>query len=160
VVCGVACVLSEFPGRRAAHDGTAHAAREAYALALDVSARVLPDLQRLRIVAEVDTDLLEDGIGVVLEQLQPVSCEHLVVRDLPCDVRHERVTARGTRGDLGLAATRTPGSHRRARPLLLIHGALWAAPAGRTDRFAACTSPSAPPQGVPTTGRSMKVALS
>ena len=79
---GIARVLGELPRRGAAHDAAAHAAREVHALALDVGAGVLPDLERLGVVAEVDADLLENGVGIVLHQREPFLAQHLVVGDL------------------------------------------------------------------------------
>jgi len=121
VVRGIARVLREFLRRGAAHDGATHAAREVHPLALDVRARVLPQLQRLRIVAEVDADLLEDGVGIVLEELEALGAEYLVVGDLPRDVGNEGVAASGARGDLGVPSARTPGARRLSR-WLLFHG--------------------------------------
>src|SRR5262249_23249801 len=121
VVRGVTRVLREFPRRGAAHDGAAHAARKMHPLALDVGTGVLPQLQRLRLVAEVDADLLENGVGVVLEQFEPLAAKHLVVRNLSGYVGDEGMAASGARGNLGLAPARTPGARRRSR-WLLFHG--------------------------------------
>jgi len=44
-----------------------------HSLALDVSARRPPDLERLRVVAEIDADLLENSVGVVFHQRQTFS---------------------------------------------------------------------------------------
>src|SRR5213595_4264731 len=82
-------ILREFLRRRTPHDAAAHAAWKAHPLALDVGARVLPDLERLRILAEIDADLFEDRVGVVLEKFQSLAPQHLVIRDLAGDVRHE-----------------------------------------------------------------------
>src|SRR4029077_18267710 len=120
VARGVACVLGELLRRRAAHDAAAHAAREAQALALDVGTGVLPEFERFRIVAEIDADLLENRVGVVLEELEPPGGQRLVVRNVARDVGYEGVAARGAGRDLGIAATRTAGSRCRGW-LLLIH---------------------------------------
>jgi len=74
--------------------------------ALDVGAGVLPQLERLRILAEVDADLLENGVGVVLEELETLAPEHLVVRNLAGDVRDEGVAARRAGRNLGVATAR------------------------------------------------------
>src|SRR6516162_2711536 len=121
VAGGGARVLREFPRRGAPHDGAAHAARETHALALDVGAGVLPQLQRLCVVAEVDADLLEDGVGVVLEQLESLVAEHLVVGNLSRYVGNEGMAASGARSNLGIASAGTPGAHRLTR-WLLFHG--------------------------------------
>ena len=43
-------------------------AREADALALDVGAGVVEQAQRVGVAAELETDLLEDRVGVVLDE--------------------------------------------------------------------------------------------
>ena len=53
-----------------------------HALALDVGAGVLPQRQRLGIVAEIDADLLEHRVGIGLDQRQAFLVEHLVDVDL------------------------------------------------------------------------------
>ena len=121
VARGVTRVLREFPRRGAAHDGAAHAAREMHALALDVGSGILPQLQRLRVIAEVDADLLEYGVGVVLEELEPLAAEHLVVGNLSGYIGNEGMAASGARSDLGVASAPTPGA-RRLRRWLLFHG--------------------------------------
>ena len=66
-------------------------------LAPHVGAGRLPDLERLGIVAKVDADLLEDGIGIALEKTQALLGQHLVVGDLAGDVREPRRRARAAR---------------------------------------------------------------
>jgi hypothetical protein len=102
----VARVLRELARCGGLHQLAAHAARESHAFALHVGAGRLEQRQRLRVVAEVDADLLQDGVGVVLEQLEAVVAQHFVARDLACDVRHEIMRPRRARGALGIAPTR------------------------------------------------------
>ena len=59
------------------HDLPGEAAREAHALAVDVGARVLEQPERLGRLAEVDPDLLEHGVGVLLDQREMLLREHL-----------------------------------------------------------------------------------
>src|SRR5262249_23951922 len=122
---GVARVLREFPRRGVADDRAAHPAWKAHALALDIRAGILPQLQRLRIVAEGDADLLEEGVGIVLEQLEPLWAEHPVVGNLSGYVGTEGMAWSGARSDLGLAPTGPPGAHRLTR-WLLFHGLILA----------------------------------
>ena len=63
--CRVAGVLGVRLRRARLDDLAAHAARELDQLALDVRAGVRERLQRLRVAAEDDPDLLEDRVGVV-----------------------------------------------------------------------------------------------
>ncbi len=155
----VAGVLGEFARCRALHQRAAHAAREADALALDVSPGGLPQRKALRIIAEVQADLLEDRVGIVLEQRQALLAQDLVVRDVAGDVGDEGRAARGAGGDLGITAARATRTGGRGRLLLRIHGYPDRGRCGSrgpekpimvprgppTDRFAAWTSPSAPP---------------
>jgi len=57
-----------------------------HALALDVGSGGFPNLDRLGVVAKIDADFLENGIGIVLEQRQPFFGENLVVGNLAGDV--------------------------------------------------------------------------
>src|SRR5579871_2988255 len=118
-------MLHEFLRSRPLHDRATHAAREVHALTLDVGAGLLPDLDRLGVVAKIDADLLEDGIGVALEQLKSFLAEHLPIWDLARDVGHRGGGACSTGGALRIASARTPGmgSGQRGR-LWLVHIAL------------------------------------
>src|SRR6185312_11599649 len=117
----IARVLGEFPGGRALYDAATHAAGIAHTLALHVGTGLLPDLQRLRIVAEIDADLLQDGVGVVLEQREPLLAQDFVVGNLAGDERDEGLAARGARRDFGVAATGAARARRRAGLGLLVH---------------------------------------
>src|SRR3546814_2382494 len=64
----------------------AEAAREAHALALDVGAGLLEQSQRLRLLAELDADLLQHRLGIVLDEGEALFREQLVGRALPLDV--------------------------------------------------------------------------
>ena len=108
VALRVACVLREDARRAGLHDLAAHAAREAHALALDVGAGVLQDLQRLRVVAEIDADFFQDGVGVVFDDGQAFFAHHLKAGDLAGDVGHRLAAARGASGAFGLTAA--PGT--------------------------------------------------
>jgi len=79
-------MLGEFARSRALHQRAAHAAREMHALALHVGARGFPDLQRLGVIAKIDADLLENGVGVLLHQRQAFFVQDLVVGNLASDV--------------------------------------------------------------------------
>ena len=73
-------------------------AREAHPLAVDVGAGVLEQLQRLGRVAELDPDLLEHGVGVLLDQRQVLLGEHLERLQRARDVRHADRVRDGARG--------------------------------------------------------------
>ena len=53
-----------------------------HALALDVGAGLLPQLQRFGVVAEDDADLFQHRVGILLDQRQPFLVEHLIDLDL------------------------------------------------------------------------------
>ena len=67
---GVAGVLRVLPRSGVLHDAAAQAAGEPDSIAVDVGAGVLPAVERGGIVAELDADLLENGVGIVLDQLE------------------------------------------------------------------------------------------
>src|SRR5262249_3410415 len=87
--CGVARVLDVLTGRRPLDDAPAHAAREVHAVALYVGAAIAKDLEHLLVALDVDTDLLQDGVGVVLDQRETLLAQHLVEGNLACDERHD-----------------------------------------------------------------------
>ena len=73
---------------------------------VDVGAGVAEALDRRRVVADLDADLLEDRVGVVLEDLEPFVGHQLVRLHRP---REERLVRRGVRGAQRLAAA-TPAA--------------------------------------------------
>ncbi len=87
VALRVARILHIFARRRFLDDGTRQPAWEADAGALHVGARLAPQLDRFRLVAELDAHFLQDGVGIVLDDLQPLLAQHLVDRDLAGDER-------------------------------------------------------------------------
>ena len=54
---------------------------------VDLGAGVAPHGQSLGVVTEVDPDLLEDGLGVVLDDLERLGIEYLEHRNAPGDRR-------------------------------------------------------------------------
>src|SRR5690606_36151928 len=72
--------------RRGFQQRARQAAREMHALALHVRAGVAPKLQRLRIVAKLDADLLEHGVGVLLDERESFLVEDFIHLDLASDV--------------------------------------------------------------------------
>src|SRR5262249_16210798 len=48
------------------------ASREAHALAVDVRSRVAQELEGVRRIAKIDADLLEDRVGILLDQGEPL----------------------------------------------------------------------------------------
>ena len=114
-------MLGELPRRGLLDDRAAHAAREAHALALELGAGVLPDLERLRVLAELDADFLENSVGVALDDLQAFLVQDLVVGDRTRDVGDGGGRTRGTGDALGFAAARA-GAARGLSLLLFHHG--------------------------------------
>ena len=82
---GIACELRE-GSRRGRHQVTREPAREAHPLTVDIGAGILEELERLRILAEVDPDLLEDRFRVLLDQRQPLIAEEVDRGNVACDV--------------------------------------------------------------------------
>ncbi len=73
----VAGVLDVLPWRSGLHDLPAHAPRKAHQGAVDRGAGVGEHLQRRRVVADDHPDLLEDRVGVVLEDLETFVADDL-----------------------------------------------------------------------------------
>ena len=66
-VSGVLCV---FRRRRRLDDRTAQAAGEADAFSVDIRTGVTQQFERFGEIPELDTNLLEDGFGIVLDRLE------------------------------------------------------------------------------------------
>ena len=81
-----------------------------HALALHVGAGVLPQLQRLGVVAEDDADLFQHRVGVLLDEGEALLVEHLVDLDLAADVGEllAGAAARARRAPRRRAAARSP----------------------------------------------------
>jgi hypothetical protein len=58
------------------------------ALALHIGTGCLPDLERLGVIAKIDADFLENGIGVALHQRQALLVKHLVIGNFTGNVRY------------------------------------------------------------------------
>ncbi len=97
----IAGVLGEARLRALLNDAAAKPLRTAHPLALDVGAGLLPDRQGLGVVAELDADLFEDGVGVGFDDLQGLFAQDLEDRDLALD--------EGSLGRMVAAARRAPG---------------------------------------------------
>jgi hypothetical protein len=77
-----------------------------HALALHVRAGLAPELQGLRVVAKLDTDLLQYPVGIGLDKRQALLVQHLVGPDLAMD--------EGLLGTGSAARTRRPPRRRAA----------------------------------------------
>ena len=82
VALGVARVLGELARRGGLDDRAAHPAREPDALAVDVGAGLAQQSEGLGVAAEVEADLLEDRVGVLLDERQALLAEDLERREL------------------------------------------------------------------------------
>src|SRR6056297_897076 len=78
-------MLGEGRGRRRAKPPR-KTLREPYAFSLDVRARLLPELEGLRVVDEGHADLLEHRLGVRLDHLERLGVQDLEIRDVALDV--------------------------------------------------------------------------
>ena len=106
VARGIPGVLRELARRRRLDQPAAQASRHAHPLAVDVRTRGLPDCERFRVLAELDADLLEDGVGVVLDEGEALFAQHLVHRNVARYVRDRMTGLRGARDALGIAGAR------------------------------------------------------
>ena len=105
VVRRVAGMLGEFTRGGGLNQLAAQTAWETNALTFDVGTRCAQDVQRLGIVAEVDTDFFQNGVSVALDDLQTLFVQHFKVGNFAGDVRHGLAAARSAGGALGLAST-------------------------------------------------------
>ena len=114
VALRVARVLGELARRGRLDDLAAHPAREADALAVDVGAGVAEQAERVGVAAELDADLLEDRVGVVLDEREALLAEDLERGELPGQERDVLGMAReperpgGRRGRRSAAAAGRP----------------------------------------------------
>ena len=111
VARGVARVLGELAWSRRLHDPAAHPAREADPLAVDVGAGLAQQPERLRVVPELDPDLLEDRVGVVLEDGETLVAQDLERCERAGQVR-DMLDVRGQAQGLPGGASPTPTSLR------------------------------------------------
>ena len=91
--------------RRGRAELSGEPARDAHPLTLDVCAGIAPTLQRLRIVDEIDADLLQHGLGVVFDDLDRLIRQDLEIRDIAGDVARGLDFRRATLGAAGGAAS-------------------------------------------------------
>src|SRR4051812_36932610 len=103
----VAGVLSEFTRSGLADDCAAHSTWEADTLTLDVGTCVFQQLQRFRVIPEVDANLLQDRIRIMFEDLETLGIQYFVIRNLPGDVRDDLGAACRPRRSLRIAPTGT-----------------------------------------------------
>jgi hypothetical protein len=75
-------VLRVFSRGRCLDDGAAQAAWEADRHAIDFGASLFEDIERLGHIPKFDTDLLENRIGIVFDDLQPLFVEYFEAGDL------------------------------------------------------------------------------
>ena len=102
-------MLREFAGRVLLDDAATKPARKVNTLALNVGATLPEDFERFRVIAKVDADLFEDGVGVRFEQRQACFVDHFVVGNAPRDVRRRDAGPRRACRALGISSARTAG---------------------------------------------------
>src|SRR6185369_3134377 len=154
VVVMVPGVLGELARRRRLDDLAAHPAREPDPFALDVGAGVAEEMQGVAVAAELEADLLEDRVGVLLDDR-----EALVVQDLERSQRpgQERFASDMGPGPGGLPAGASAGS--LAGRFLDGHRSSFAADTtARRRRPPPSGRPPPPPGPASRCGRSVTVA--
>ena len=83
---GIAGVLRELGGGGLLDEVSTQATGEAHAFAVDAGAGVFPQGQCAGIVAKVEAHLLENGVGVVLDEREPFLVQELVDGYLAGDI--------------------------------------------------------------------------
>ena len=110
---GIACVLHELRRRGFGDELAGEPTGDPDPLGIDVGTGAPPKRQRLGVIAELDADLLQDGLRVVLDELQALGGHHVVDRHAARHVRHDgrsRVGARGAACLPAAAASSSPSS--------------------------------------------------
>ena len=115
VALGVARMQREL-ARRRLEQMARESARDVHPLALDVGAGAPPQAQGFRVAPKLDADLLEDGLGVVLDDLDRLGTEQFDRRQLAADVGIFGGLSAGTRQARLAAAAR--------RCWIVVHGVL------------------------------------
>ena len=106
---------------------------EMYALATNIRTGVLPELERFRVLTELDADFLQNAIGIVFDQAEAFLIQNFVFANLAGDVGKRR--ARATAGAGRAACCSTPAGTSAAPSAIslgcgackfdiLIHGSL------------------------------------
>ena len=107
---GVACDLRELAGRVLLNERATHTRREADAFAVDLRTGFSEDVEDLGVLAELYAGLLEDAVGVPLDDGESFVVQHLEARDFAHDVRRGRRSAGRTGRALGVAGVRAAGA--------------------------------------------------
>ncbi len=105
----VARMLREY-GRRGFQELAAKSLREVDALALDVGAGLLPQLQGFLVVAKLDADFLQHRVGIGFDRDKGLLVEDLVDRNPARDIGHRgaSLAAASRRAPRRRAACRAP----------------------------------------------------
>ena len=111
--------LIEFPGRRP-QKGAGEAAGQTHAFAVDIGARVAPQRQRLFVLAELDADLGQDGLGIGLDGLQAFFGQDLGKGDFALDEGQGDGAAVLAAGAPGFAAASSASGFAFAHPVVPI----------------------------------------
>src|SRR5439155_2104507 len=143
--------------------------REPDSLAVHVGAGVLEQAERVGQPAELEADLLEDRVGVVLDEREAFLAEDLERLERPCEERQPLDRGMGPRGrPAGVAAAPAPGralgrgGYRRssctpgasdAPGATGASGVPWVPRTGRRRRPARSRAPGAPEPASGRTGR-------
>ena len=114
----VARVLGELARRGRLDDLAAHPAREADPLAVDVGAGVAQQAEGVGVAAELEADLLEDRVGVVLDEREALLVEDLERGELPGQER-DVLGVGGEAGRLAGGSAAAPPA-RRCRPSAVL----------------------------------------
>ena len=81
-------MLNEFPGSSIANQALAHSFGESHPFLLHIRTCILEDFQCFRIPPEVDTDFLQNRVGIVFNETQAFLVEEIINRYVPFNVRH------------------------------------------------------------------------
>src|SRR6185295_4157255 len=113
VARGIARMLDVLSRRALLDDRARHPPREMDARAPHIGAGLFPQFEALVVAMEFDADLLENSVGIVLDDLQPLLAQYLDHRRLAADERQllDLGAAAGRPARLG-AATRAAAGRR------------------------------------------------
>jgi hypothetical protein len=107
VVCGIAGLLREFAGRGRLDQSPGKATLETHPFAIHVRTGIAQQLERLGITAELHADVLQDGIGIVLDELEAFLAQQTKSIEVPLDIGRAGRTGTLSRDARGMAASLT-----------------------------------------------------
>ena len=87
VTIGIAGVLGILGGCRCLDNGTTQATRESYPFTVNLGAPFLQNIQCHGHIAEVDSNLFKNGIGIIFDEFEALFIEYFKIGNFARDIR-------------------------------------------------------------------------